>query len=271
MLETKKKIPHENKYTKIIRAIENGTKRPSLPSILMKGLNIVRKHGARSNPEMMIDFHFSKSCLQRKNSQKTFDLMVSAIITNVNLSDGSFTVGIQTQGDMATAIGRSQSTVSRHLADMIRNGWIEHACVGKNDPRDPKSGLACKDKIPLNNFYCITDKFPYLLGSKFGDEFSQAMLERQQKADCETGMTSKERRILARTVLHQATIASRVKGITKSTQKKKIQKISDRSRAVALLLAQLKKTGAIFDIPKNRLTHHINALLKYFGFGLSPT
>ena len=267
MLETKKKKPFVNKYTQLRDADKNGTKRPLLPKILMKAYNTVNKHGARANPEMMIDFYFDKSYLQRSNSKSTFDKLVSFIFVNVNLADGSFTKFAGTQKDIAIAIGMSQSTVSRHINEMIRLGWITHAFCGANNPRDPKSGLACKSGIPLNNFYCITDKFPYLLGSKFGDEFLQVMLEARQKADRETGSTREERMSIARSTLHEATIEARAKEITKSTQAKKIKKVSDRSRAVELIVTRLKRTGAIFDMAKEQLERHVNAMLKYCGYG----
>ena len=72
---------------------------------------------------------------------------------------------------------------------------------------------------------------------------------------------------IARSTLHEATIEARAKEITKSTQAKKIKKVSDRSRAVELIVTRLKRTGAIFDMAKEQLERHVNAMLKYCGYG----
>lgn len=253
------------------KAFDEG-KKPSLSKGLIDVLRVVHTHNARSNPVL---YKRAKerglNTFIRSDGNKNFDEIVKWIICNVKPSTRTFSKeGCQSQ--IAGTLGVSQSTISRMLDKMVVLGMIRHAFVGDNDPTDSSSGLV-RDKsgITLNNIYVVNDDFALLVaGPGAGNKMNIAFAKADEQAELKTGEALFERLLTIRNMLWEGTIERRVANISVGSLRKTIKKVTDRSRATAIILKRAEKRGELIGLADSAIQRLVNIRLDWLGFGSTP-
>lgn len=241
--------------------------RVSLPNGLSDVYNVFQKHGARSNTGILSRlWNKGVATFKRDNRCKNFDNVALFIAANVDLKTRTFSLNGGTQQQAAARLGIDQSTFSRYMGLMITMGVIRPAFNGDNDPRNPRSGLIYKNGIPLNNIYYVCDDFGYLAGKTAGDKLAQAFKIADEKASV-NGLSLVDRLLVVRNTLWEGTIERRIKGISKGCLKTTLSKITDRSRAAAIIFKRAQKRGELCGMNETAITSYVNVLLKTCGFG----
>lgn len=210
------------------------------------------------------------TALLRKDSAATFDDLVLYIIANTDLSTRSFSLR-GTQAQIAQVIGKSQATVSRWLARLIRWGALRHAFIGDNLATDPRAGIVHDKgdsaKRNLNNVYVLTDEFgPLMGGQTAGDKLNRAFEQADLIALQEGAGTLPARLAILRGTLWEGTIERRKLAISVTSTKKQLQHADDRSIAAKLIVKKMRKQGLELELSEKEFGLLLNVQLKHCGF-----
>jgi hypothetical protein len=227
------------------------------------------KHGALSHPSIVqrLKKEFGIETFIKQNRRNNFKHLCMWIAANVCLETRTFSSN-GTQGAIAEAIGVDQSTVSRLLALMVMMRVISPAFPGDKKPTEnTKAGLVYdNENIPLNQVYVVENDFGYLAGATAGRKLEDAFRKADDKAYANTGWKLHERLLIVRNTLWEGTIERRIKNISNGGLKRTLSKITDRSRAVQIILKRMAKRGEDLLLSEFELDRMVNARLKSCGF-----
>ncbi len=256
------------KYNYFAReSVKNGGK-----AYLVKGksdvFRAIMKHGALSKPSFVQRLYKNHGIdtFKRRNRRDNFTQLCLWITANVSLETRTFSRN-GTQGQIAKDIGISQSTVSRLLELAVKMGIISPAFPGDKVATDKKAGLVFDGHgLPYNQVYKVEDDFCYLAGPVAGKKLEKAFRDADEKAYAESGWRLHERLLTVRNYLWEKTIERRIAAISEGCFKKTISKISNRSRAVKIILDRMIKRGEHLLLSDIELDRMVNTRLKSCGF-----
>ncbi|AIW16295.1 hypothetical protein VITU102760_12160 [Vibrio tubiashii] len=248
-------------------SVKNGGK-AYLPKGKSDVFRAIMKHGALSKPSFVQRLYKNHGIdtFKRMNRRNNFTQLCLWITANVSLETRTFSSN-GTQGQIAKDIGVSQPTVSRLLELAVKMGIISPAFTGDKETTDKKAGLVFDENgLPYNQIYKVEDDFCYLAGPVAGRKLEDAFRIADEKAYAETGWNLHERLLTVRNTLWEGTIERRVKAISEGCFKKTISKITDRSRAVKIILDRMTKRGEHLLLSDYELDRMVNTRLKSCGF-----
>lgn len=260
-----------SEYTELVQRYNKAAAKSDKP-YLHKGkadvFRVFMKHGALSHPSIVqrLKKEFGIETFIKQNRRNNFKHLCMWIAANVCLETRTFSSN-GTQGDIADVLGVNQSTVSRLLALMVQMRVISPAFPGDRDATEEKAGLVYdNDNIPLNQVYKVENDFGYLAGATAGRKLEEAFRKADDKAYANTGWKLHERLLTVRNTLWEGTIERRTKNISNGGLKRTLSKITDRSRAVQIILKRMVKRGEDLLLSEYELDRMVNARLKSCGF-----
>ncbi|WP_240205895.1 helix-turn-helix domain-containing protein [Vibrio sp. CyArs1] len=262
---------YQNEITRYSHKAQQAAKN-GLEPYLHKGksdvFRVFVKQGALCNPSIISR---SDEPPQRSNRINHFNEICKWIICNVSLHTRTF-ASSGNQGQIANAIGVSQSTVSRLLQQLHSMNVIKPAFPAKQDELNKSGVVSDNDGIPLPSVWEVTDDFGYLAGNTAGNKLFKAFRKAEQDADQETGATLKERQLVVRNTLWEGTIERRLKNLNDSGLRKVLSKVTDRFRATQIIFKRMVKRGEVEALPDDQFKREeaierlIGQRLKYYGF-----
>lgn len=240
-----------------------------LPSGLSDVFNVISKNGARSNTGIISRLDsFGINTFIRSDRCLNFDNLCLFILANIDLKTRSFSLNGGVQSQMAKKLGVTQPTVSRLIELLTKMRLIRPAFCGDQSPTEANRVLD-KNGVPLNEIYFVEDDFGYLAGKTAGDKLAVAFSKADEKAS-KSGFCLHDRLIVVRNTLWEGTIERRIKGISEGCLKKTISKITDRSRATAIIQKRAKSRGDLIGMTEDTINKYINIVLKACGFTSKP-